>query len=104
MEKLPDYLTSGDAADTAKTRSKSARSDSLEDVLSKIDYGHAGECGLSDGDGDVPDARNDIETCPYCDRTQAVNQKPSLAASGRSSSMRSSEANSTETSVETHPL
>jgi nucleoside phosphorylase len=74
--KIPEYL------DELKQKwprlaSKYLRSDSLEDVLFKADYGHVSES--STGCGTIPDnddGDEEEESCPFCDRTKTVKRKP----------------------------
>jgi nucleoside phosphorylase len=74
--KIPEYL------DELKQKwprlaSKYLRSDSLEDVLFKADYGHVSESSTDCGTiPDNDDGDEEEESCPFCDRTKTVKRKP----------------------------
>lgn len=71
--KIPEYLDELKAK-FPRLASKYLRSDSLEDVLFRADYGHVGKItdhGVTSGINDVDEG----ESCQFCDRSQVVKKK-----------------------------
>ncbi|UKZ78861.1 hypothetical protein TrVFT333_006607 [Trichoderma virens FT-333] len=68
--KIPEYLEAL-RANWPKLVPKYLRSDSLEDVLFKADYGHVNESTPDD-----EDEGDEEENCRFCDKTKIVKRKP----------------------------
>ncbi|KAL7908150.1 hypothetical protein GGI35DRAFT_486294 [Trichoderma velutinum] len=68
--KIPEYLEAL-RKNWPRLVAKYLRSDSLEDVLFKADYGHVDESTLDDEDDS-----DEEENCRFCDKTRTVKRKP----------------------------
>lgn len=72
--KIPEYLEELKRK-WPRLAPKYLKSDSLEDILFKTDYGHVSE-SITDY-GDITDTDRDTEeNCRFCDRTKAIKRKP----------------------------